>query len=143
MNSTVIFTILIYLSIQIFTILIYLSIQLCRPTKSSCEEKKATKTFPIFFKPPHSTDWYLYLLLSHPCNYCLPDLLTSSHFHPFVLHLKIVEFWWARSNHNIHIRRQIINSCHSAHVPMPIFYKFLFIYLSVDALEVMLWCASS
>ena len=115
-----------------------LSIQLCKPTKSSCKEKKATKTLPKVFKPPHSMDWYLYLFLSHPYNYHLPDLLTSSHFRPFVLHLKIVDFWLAPSNHNINIQKQNINSCHSAHVPITIFYAFLFIYLSVDALEVML-----
>ena len=34
-------------------------------------------------------------IFSHPYNYYLPDLLTSSHFRPFVLHLKIVEFWLA------------------------------------------------
>ena len=115
-----------------------LSIQLCRPTKSSCEEKKATKAFPIFFKPPHPTDWYLYLFFSHPCDDHLPDRLTSSQFRPFVLHLKIVDFWLARSNHNINIQRQNIDSCHLVHIPIPIFSTFLFIYLSVGALEVML-----
>ena len=47
------------------------------------KRKKATKTFPIFFKPPHSMDWYLY-----PCTYHIPDLLTSLHFRLFVLRQK-------------------------------------------------------
>ena len=33
------------------------------------------------------------------------------------------------SNHNINIRRQIIDSCYSSHIPIATFYAFLFIYL--------------
>ena len=101
-------------------------------------EKKQQKHFQNF--PSLLVQWIdisIYFYVIHIYN--LPDLLTSSHFHLFVLHLKIVEFWLARSNHNINIQRQIIiNSYHSTHAPIPKFYAFLFI----DALEVMLWCAS-
>ena len=107
-----------------------LSIQLCQPTKSSCEKKKATKTFPIFFKPPHSTDWYLYLCFSHPRNYHLPDLLMSSHFHPFVLHLKIVEFWWAQVIiTKIFADKLLIHAIRHTYLSLHFTHSYLFIWV--------------
>jgi hypothetical protein len=112
MTSSVIFTISLYFNLNV---IVRQSNSVDLPNHH-VKREKASKTFPKVFKPPHSMDWYLYLLFSHPYNYHLPDLLTSSHFRPFVLHLKIVDFWSARSNHNINIQRQNINSCHSAYV---------------------------
>jgi hypothetical protein len=65
--------------------------------------------------------------------------LKSSQYHLFVLHLRIDKFWSARSNHTINIHRKVIDSCHSACIPILSFYTLHSIDSSVHALEIMMW----